>query len=74
MRIAPPIKDPEQKMDKFQNIRGLDLIIALIILVNAVLSVMNLIQDGALLRRLIPAVCWSLGFVFWIIYIFQKEI
>ena len=40
--------------------------ILLIFLVNAVFSTVNEIEDGFLLRRVIPAVCWSVATIIWI--------
>ncbi|HEC88865.1 MAG TPA: hypothetical protein ENI52_06085 [Thermoplasmata archaeon] len=35
--------------------------ILLIFLLNAIISTANVIEDGALLRRVIPTVCWSIA-------------
>ena len=46
--------------------RKLFIVILSILLINAVISTANLIEDGALLRRVIPAVSWSIATIIWI--------
>jgi hypothetical protein len=41
-------------------------LILMIFLLNALMSIANLIQDGAILRRVIPAVGWSIASLIWI--------
>jgi peptidoglycan/LPS O-acetylase OafA/YrhL len=43
------------------------IVILLILLLNAIISTANVIEDGALLRRVIPAICWSIAAVLWIV-------
>jgi hypothetical protein len=46
--------------------RTLFVVTLLIFLLNAIISTANVIEDGALLRRVIPAVCWSIATIIWI--------
>jgi len=46
--------------------RTLFIVIMLVFLLNAIISTVNVIEDGALLRRVIPAVCWSIATIIWI--------
>jgi hypothetical protein len=46
--------------------RTLFIVILLILLLNAIISTANVIEDGALLRRVIPAICWSIATVLWV--------
>jgi hypothetical protein len=38
----------------------------LFFLLNAVISTANVMEDGALMRRVIPAVCWGVATILWI--------
>ncbi|UCH63282.1 MAG: hypothetical protein JSU77_02175 [Fidelibacterota bacterium] len=53
--------------------RTLLYVAVLIALVNAIISIANVIEDGAIARRIIPAVCWSLGAIFWSVPLFRKS-
>lgn len=53
--------------------RTLFIVILLILLINAISSTANLIEDGALLRRVIPAVSWSVATIIWIIFYLRKD-
>ncbi len=46
--------------------RTLFIVIFLIFFLNAIISTANVFEDGALLRRVIPAVCWGIATVIWI--------
>lgn len=46
--------------------RTLHIVISLILLVNAIVSILNVVEDGFIIRRAIPAVCWSIATVIWI--------
>lgn len=46
--------------------RTLFIVIFLIFFLNAIISTANVFEDGALLRRIIPAVCWGIATVIWI--------
>jgi hypothetical protein len=48
------------------------MVILLILLVNAVTSTANVIEDDAILRRVIPAVCWSFAALIWTAAYFMK--
>lgn len=48
------------------------MVILLILLVNAVTSTANVIEDDAILRRVIPAVCWSIAALIWTAVYFMK--
>jgi len=53
--------------------RTLSIVILLILLLNAIVSTANVIEDGALLRRVIPAVCWGIATVIWIAIYLSKS-
>ena len=46
--------------------------ILLILILNAAISAGNLIQDGAILRRIIPIVSWSIATIAWIVIYIKK--
>jgi hypothetical protein len=46
--------------------RTLFIVTMLVFLLNAIISTVNVIEDGALLRRVIPAVCWNIATLIWI--------
>ena len=46
--------------------RTLFFVVLLIFILNAIVSTANVIEDGALLRRVIPAACWGIATVTWI--------
>jgi hypothetical protein len=46
--------------------RTLFVVVLLVLLLNAAVSTANLVQDGALPRRVIPAACWTLATVIWV--------
>lgn len=46
--------------------------ILLILILNAAISTGNLIQDGAILRRLIPVTSWSIATIGWIVLYYKK--
>jgi hypothetical protein len=46
--------------------RTLFIVILLIFIINVIISTANVIEDGTLLRRVIPAVCWSIATIIWI--------
>ena len=48
------------------------IVILFILLVNAVTSTANVIEDDAILRRVIPAVCWSIAAIIWTATYFMK--
>jgi hypothetical protein len=45
--------------------RTLAIVVGLVLLLNAAVSTANVIEDGALLRRVVPALCWILATVIW---------
>lgn len=47
-------------------------VILLIFLFNAIVSTANLIEDGAVLKRVVPAISWSVGTIIWIALYFRK--
>jgi fumarate reductase subunit D len=49
------------------------IVILLIFLLNAIISTANVIEDGAILRRVIPAVCWTLAAIIWIASYLRKS-
>jgi len=53
--------------------RTLSILILLIFLLNAIVSTANIIEDGALLRRVIPAACCGIATVIWIAIYFCKS-
>jgi len=53
--------------------RTLFIVILLIVLINAILSTANLIEDGVILRRVIPAVSWTIGTIIWIVAYLKKQ-
>ena len=46
--------------------------ILLILILNAAISAGNLIQDGAILRRIIPIISWSIATIGWIVIYIKK--
>lgn len=46
--------------------KPLFIVILLVLVVNAVISTANVIEDGILLRRVIPAACWIIAAIGWI--------
>ena len=46
--------------------------ILLILILNAAISAGNLIQDGAILRRIIPIVSWGIATIAWIVIYIKK--
>ena len=48
-------------------------VILLILLLNAVISIANIVEDGAILRRVIPAVSWSIATIFWVVAYLRKN-
>ena len=52
--------------------RTLFFVILLIFLLNAIVSTANIIEDGALLRRVVPAVCWSIATIIWMASYLRK--
>ena len=52
--------------------RTLFIVILLIFLLNEIISTTNVIEDGALLRRVIPAVSWSIATIIWIASYLRK--
>jgi len=60
-------------MQKSNISRTLFIVILLILLINASLSIANLIEDGALLRRVIPAVSCGIATIHWIGYYLRKS-
>jgi len=46
--------------------RTLFMVISLILLVNVIFSIANVVEGGVMIRRVIPAVCWSIATVIWI--------
>jgi hypothetical protein len=53
--------------------RTLFIVILLIFLLNVIISTANVIEDGALLRRVIPAVSWSIATLIWIASYLRKN-
>ena len=47
-------------------------VILLIFLLNTIISSVNVIEDGFLLRRIIPAVCWYIATIILITTFFRK--
>ena len=45
--------------------RTLFVVVLLVLLLNATVSTANVVEDGVLLRRLLPAACWVLATVIW---------
>ena len=60
-------------MQKNNVSRILLIVILLIFLLNEIISTANLIEDGALLRSVIPAVSWSIGVIIWVVYFLRKD-
>ena len=52
--------------------RTLFIVILPIFLANALISTANVIEDGAVLQRVIPAVCWSIATIIWIVSYLRK--
>ncbi len=52
--------------------KTLFIVISLIFLVNAIISISNLFESNTLLLRVIPAVCWSIATIIWIIVYLKK--
>ena len=52
--------------------RTLFFVILPIFLVNAIINTANVIEDGAVLQRVIPAVCWSIATIIWIVSYLRK--
>ena len=46
--------------------RTLFMVISLILLVNVIFSIANVVEGGVMIRRVIPAVCWSIATVIWV--------
>jgi hypothetical protein len=40
-------------------------VVLIIFILNAVISTLNVIEDGALLRHVFPAISWSIGVIIW---------
>jgi uncharacterized membrane protein YtjA (UPF0391 family) len=53
--------------------RILFILVLLVLLLNTVISAANAIEDGILLRRVIPAVCWGIASIIWIASYFRKS-
>lgn len=49
------------------------IVILLVFLVNAIISTANVIEDGASLRRVIPAVWWVIATIIWIASYLSKK-
>ena len=47
--------------------------ILLILILNAAISTGNLIQDGAILRRIIPTASWSIAVIGWIVFYIKEK-
>jgi len=52
--------------------RTLFVVLLLIFLGNAIISTANVVEYGALLRRVIPAACWSIATIIWIASYLKK--
>ena len=46
--------------------KTLFVVILLVLLLNATVSTANVVEDGVLLRRLLPAACWIVATVIWV--------
>jgi hypothetical protein len=54
--------------------RTLFIVILLILLVNTITSAANVIENGAILRRVIPAACWGIATIIWVAsYLFKNQ-
>jgi hypothetical protein len=53
--------------------RALFIIILLILLLNAIISTANLIEDGVVLRSVIPAISWVIAATLWIVAYFRNN-
>jgi hypothetical protein len=42
------------------------IVVLLILLINAVVSAASVIEDGVLLRRAVPAACWTIATIAWV--------
>jgi len=62
------------KMQDSNISRTLFIVTLLIFLVNAITSAANVIADGAILRRIIPAACWCIATIIWVAsYLFKNQ-
>ena len=53
--------------------RTLFVVVLLVLLLNAAVTTANVVEDGVLLRRVLPAACWIGATVIWVTATYRAE-